>query len=511
MNSNKMSGGRRRNLLLPYFIVHLARFLLAYQALRTYDRVKIVGRVLFKWLVVFYVPVYVWLASNLLKFFWNWDGGPAESVLPFFVGWIPLPFFHPISGSVLGWLLCGLVGVAWLLVSSALLNVVVERGVAFERLEEKWRRACLHVGLVTSTNLIPQEEVKEFPPVISVTPNSFVVQSKGVTPEMIQEKRTELSAAMGLFLGDVGFLKQPDGATHADLLELTYSWHDLPAMVPLRNVPVAESGKVVAGLSMQGWQWLSFEEMVHLGVSGESGSGKSVFLRSLITQLLVTEPEAVVVGIDFKGGAEFAFFENLGNFVCVDEYESAGAVLRLVFAEYQRRVALIRGSECDSIYQLRLSQGLYLPPVVIIIDEAAEFWQSDKGTARVVLAEAFGFIDKLARLGRFAGIHLVVCTQRASADVIPTQVRSMLTTRVIFKVSQKEDSIMFVGTAAATKLRKIPGRFYLRAPDGNLKELQAPYVTKAEAKEILLRRPHAAPNGLMESFREKVWHNRLAA
>lgn len=506
----KASTSKRKNLLLPHYVIHILRFLLGYQALRLFDRVKIVGVALLRWLAVFYVPIYIWLAGNVMSYFWGWPQESAEPVLPYFLGWIPVPFFHPSGESFFTWLVCHLVGVLWALVSSALLNLIVQRRVAYERIEEKWRRACLHVGLVTNTNLLPEEDVKEYPPVVSVTPVSFVIKAKGFTPEIIQEKRTELASAMGLFLGNVEFLKKPDGSTHADLLELGYSRHDLPAMIPLRTVPVARSGEVTMGLSMQGWQKLSLEAAVHLGVSGEPGSGKSIFLRSMITQLLVTDRDAVVVGFDFKGGAEFSFFEGLGNFICVDEYESAARVLPLVFEEYKRRVALVRASECDSIAQLRMSKNVHVPPLVIIIDEAGEFWEAEKGVSKVVLAEAYGYIDKLARLGRFAGIHLVICTQRASAEAIPPRVRSMLTTRVIFKVSQKEDSIMFIGTAAATKLRKIPGRYYLRAPDGNLKELQAPYVSKAEAKAILAKQQRS-PSELMASLRQSVWQYRNAA
>ena len=503
----KASETKKKNLLLPHYVLHIARFLFGYQAMRFYDRVKIIGKVLLRWLAIFYTPVYFWGFSNAMKYFWNWNGGPADSVLPFFFGWLPLPLFRPISGNFFEWLLCILVGVLWALVGQVMLNIIVERIVSEERIEKKWRRACLHVGLVTSTNLIPDEDVKEYPPVVTVTAKTFVIQSKGITPEAIQDKRTELSGAMGLFIGDVGFLKKPDGSTHSDLLELTYSWNDLPAMVPLCNVQVAEPGSVVFGLGMDGYYNVSLQEMVHLGVSGETGSGKSVFLRSLITQLMIRNRDTVIVGIDFKGGAEFSFFESLGNFVCISEYQAAVDVLRIVFDEYKRRVALVRASECDSVYQL----GENIPPILVIVDEAAEFWQSEKGVSRVVLQDAMTYIDRLARLGRFAGIHLIVCTQRASADVIPPQVRSMLTTRTVFKTSQKEDSIMMLGSAVATRLRRIAGRFYLRAPDGNLKELQAPYVSKAEAKEILLRQPAPASNGLMETLRKTTWKMRLAA
>lgn len=500
-----MSTSKKKNLILPHYVLQIVRFLLAYQAMRVFDRLKIVGGTLLRWTAFFYVPLGVWMLGGVTKYFLNWNGGPFETALPFFVGWLPLPFFYPSSGNVLAWALCILLGVLWAMASSVVLNVIVERAINCERIEEKWRRACLHVGLVTSTNLEPENDVKEFPPVVSVTPKAFVIQSKGFTPEIIQEKRTELSAAMGVFIGDVSFLKKPDGSTHADLLEVSYAWNDLPAMVPLRNVPVAGAGEIVLGKSWQGWEKISLEQMLHMAVAGESGSGKSVFLRSMIVQLLATERNAVIVGIDFKGGAEFSFFEQLGNFICVDEHESAAHALRVVFDEYKRRVGLVRASQCDSVYQL----GESVAPIIIFVDEAAEFFQSGKVSG--TQSESIALVEKLARLGRFAAIHLIISTQRPDASVIPPQIRSMLTTRAVFKQSQKEDSIMILGNAAATKLRKIAGRFYLRGPDGNLKELQAPYIGKSDAKEILMKQPAAESSELVQSMRKVAWKMRLAA
>ena len=78
-----------------------------------------------------------------------------------------------------------------------------------------------------------------------------------------------------------------------------------------------------------------------------------------------------------------------------------------------------------------------------MIDEGAEFF-GDRKQGRV-----YEMISKIARLGRFAGIHLIISTQRADVEAMPQQIRSMLVTRVIFKVSQKEDSIMFIGNADA--------------------------------------------------------------
>jgi S-DNA-T family DNA segregation ATPase FtsK/SpoIIIE len=310
---------------------------------------------------------------------------------------------------------------------------------------------------------------------------------------------------MNLFLGDIGYLKKRDGSTYANLIEIKYSWCDLPANIPLRSVPVVASGKVIFGLSTDGFYSLSFEDMVHLGVSGETGSGKSVFLRQLITQILVTDRQAVMIGIDFKGGVEFSFFSQLGNFVCVDDFDKAGKALEIILNEYVRRLKIVRENNCDSVYDLR-NKGLHLSPIFVLVDEGAEFF-GNKKQSRI-----YELVSKIARLGRFAGIHLIISTQRADVEAIPQQIRSMLVTRVIFKVSQKEDSLMFIGTAEATKLRKLPGRFYVKDSEGRLKECQAPYVSKAEVKEILSRvQRDQNQNGLMKSLRSVIYENESPA
>ena len=265
-------------------------------------------------------------------------------------------------------------------------------------------------------------------------------------------------------------------------------------------MPITKKGEVILGLGMDGFYSLSLEEIVHLGVSGETGSGKSVFLRQLITQVILTDHRAVIIGIDFKGGVEFSFLSRFGNFICIDDFKKAEAVLDIILNEYQKRLEIVRQNDCDSVYDLK-NKGVYISPIIIIIDEAAEFFGNKKAN------RVYESVEKLARLGRFVGIHLIVCTQRASSDVINTQVRSMLTTRVIFKVSQKEDSIMFIGTGDATKLRRIPGRFYLKSQDMELKELQAPYISKDEVKQILSKVNTYSDNVLIKLLRHAVWEN----
>ena len=123
------------------------------------------------------MPLYLWLIVSVIRQFWN--KGEGIHVVPLFIyQYIPLPFFQPIADNqVMVLLKCFLVALFWLIVSIIVLNVWTEKAVVFERIEEKWRRACLHCGLTTDTNLLTEKDVKEHPNVISITPKYFVISS----------------------------------------------------------------------------------------------------------------------------------------------------------------------------------------------------------------------------------------------------------------------------------------------------------------------------------------------
>ena len=187
-NKNNNSG----NLLLPVFIIKLLKFLIGYKAMRFYDKFRIIKSLCLRWTLFFYSPVIIWILINSTQFLWAKEKGLIK-IMPCFVkGLIPLPFIKPVSNSDSGMVLCVLFGIFWVMVNLMVLNMMTEKGVVSVRIEDIWRKACLHTGLTCQTNLEPDKDVKEYPSVKSVNPKSFIVSAKGFTPELIQQKRAEL-------------------------------------------------------------------------------------------------------------------------------------------------------------------------------------------------------------------------------------------------------------------------------------------------------------------------------
>ena len=147
---------KRGNLLLPGFIVKIVKFIFNYKAMRFYDKVRILKSLFFRWVLVFYSPVIVWVLINSTKFLWAENKG-IINIMPIFVnGTMPIPFFKSIiEGDNIGLVFCVLIGIAWIMVNLVVLNVMINGSISNVRIEDIWRKACLHVGLTCQTNLNP--------------------------------------------------------------------------------------------------------------------------------------------------------------------------------------------------------------------------------------------------------------------------------------------------------------------------------------------------------------------
>ena len=495
MNNKK---DQRRNLLLPWFLVDLYRFLFEYKVLRAFDRVKLVVSVLVRWLIVFYIPIWLWLLGNLLNLYWAFPIKFVENIIPAFVSCLPLPFFESSEPGILNVIQWVLIDLAWLFVGLGTLNTMVAKSLNGIRIEALWRKACLYIGLVTKTNLGKDETGKDYPEILSATDRTFHIQAKGFTPDAILQKRLELSGAMGLWIGDITYAKTDKGEMIPHVIQINYSRSDLPSMIRLQDMPMLKTP--CFGFSRNGWQAVKPEDWPHILVSGTTGAGKSVGLRSLILQLMVYYPNSVVVGADFKAGAEFRMFTSNQNFLLVTEPDEFIRVLMIVFQEYKRRAELLSHSNVDNLYQMGID------PLFVVIDEAAECFDKTL-IGKSELEQLIGYVDKLARLGRATAIHLILATQKATVTDagLPSRVKSMLQLRIMYRVEDLEDSKAVVGTGIGTKLPDVSGRAYLKQGK-ELVEIQTPFISKDDAKQILNAGPATVVNPLMIELR-KATHN----
>ena len=203
--------------------------------------------------------------------------------------------------------------------------------------------------------------------------------------------------------------------------------------------------------------WVPLDSLPHLLVAGTTGSGKSVFLRSLLWQLtkLYGDDEIDLVLIDAKGLADYLDFAEAPQFRSPNDFHSgvSGALdvlndivdVRLpertrVFREYAA-AALKRDApvQVTNLRQLRadaLAQGLQSPlrPLVVVIDEFAELVLAGDDRKRFE-----HLITRFTQVARAVGGHLIAATQRPSTDIVTGVMKSNFA-RVALRVQQSVDS-----------------------------------------------------------------------
>src|SRR6478735_6039125 len=211
----------------------------------------------------------------------------------------------------------------------------------------------------------------------------------------------------------------------------------------------------------------------HLLVGGTTGSGKSEFLRTLVTSMALSSPpeEVTFVLVDFKGGAAFGPCAGLPHVVGLvtdlDDHlvSRALASLRAELRRRERLLAAAGASDLTAYHRARNLGSEPVPRLVVVVDEL-----------RALVDELPEFVTglvRLAALGRSLGVHLVLATQRPSGAV-NAEVRANVSLRIAFRVRDRADSIDVLNDAAAAAIApSTPGRAMARGADGTLSTFQA--------------------------------------
>ena len=250
---------------------------------------------------------------------------------------------------------------------------------------------------------------------------------------------------------------------------------------------------VGVGASHGGTLFADLASDVHLLVAGLPGSGKSVWLRQMLTRLcLENDPgEVRIIGIDLKRGMDFRFLSEAPH-LCgrvVTTAEEERDALAWVAADLNERLDAMHAAGVTDVEGLRLKVPGTWPRTLVVVDELAELttieYLDDKA-ARAEQRAAIGHLQTIARLGRAAGFHLVLCTQRPDADVVPGQLKANLSTTVAFRVRSKLNSRIVLDGDAAAELPPIPGRGVL--VHDQAEEFQGPFLSNESASQMLARR-----------------------
>ncbi len=231
---------------------------------------------------------------------------------------------------------------------------------------------------------------------------------------------------------------------------------------------------------------LDLTKLPHMLVAGSTGSGKTMFLYSLVVGLcqLYTPDQVQLLLIDPKE-TDFVFFENLPHLrsggVLTDPQEAIEALMDLITNEMQERTETLRGSYSRDVwsYNERRPESA-LAPIVVLIDEFADLADVMDRRTR----DNFDLsLRRLAQRARNVGIHLVLATQRPTTDIVNGNLKNNLPCRVSFRLSSQVDSRTILDRSGAENL--LGNGDMLISWSGTLSRLQGFYLPDNDIMEIL--------------------------
>ncbi|MGH7611006.1 MAG: DNA translocase FtsK [Candidatus Dormibacteria bacterium] len=225
--------------------------------------------------------------------------------------------------------------------------------------------------------------------------------------------------------------------------------------------------------------------MPHLLIAGTTGSGKSVCINAVLAGLLLqsTPRDLRLILVDPKR-VELSSFSGLPHLLVpvVVDSDPAVAALRWAVMEMEQRYKLFAAHGARNITNFNERSprlGLRpLPKIVIVIDELADLMM-------VAANEIEDLICRIAQLARAVGIHLIVATQRPSADIITGLIKANIPSRIAFAVSSGVDSRVILDEMGAEKLLGRGDMLYLPIDAGKAARLQGAYVSDRELDQLI--------------------------
>ena len=241
-------------------------------------------------------------------------------------------------------------------------------------------------------------------------------------------------------------------------------------------------GKDIGGSCIVG----NISKLPHMLIACPTGSGKSVCMNSIIISLLYkASPDDVkLIMVDPKM-VELGIYNGIPHLlipVVTDPKKAAGS-LQWAVTEMMRRYksmsdAGVRDLESyNSIIESQEVDGNKLPQIVVIIDELADLML-------VAAKEVEESICRIAQMGRAAGIHLIIATQRPSADVITGLMKANIPSRIAFAVASAMESRIILDTQGAEKLVGKGDMLYAPIGNGKPKRVQGCFVSDPEVEAV---------------------------
>ena len=341
----------------------------------------------------------------------------------------------------------------------------------------------------------------------------YGINAYPVDPDMVQEaarftrfsvelKSGETIRTLERFKTDIGIQLEANGEILIDHIKGTkYLSVDVPFAGAGKSISLLEhlslldgsSGDLdfVAGQKADGrFEIVDLAKAPHMLIAGTTGSGKTIFLYSIIVSLLHKYPmeDLEFLIIDPKQ-TDFVFFEDLpnlyGGHVVIDAEEALEMIQRINDVDKEERMQQIRSCRSRDINSYNEKNPDHrMKRLIIIIDEYADLIQTAEMQGK--RKEFEKFLSMLAQKVRSLGIHLIIATQRPSANIVTGVLKANIPYRISFRLPSHTDSQTILDMSGAENL--LGKGDMLLVTDSETIRMQGLYISENELDEFVKSR-----------------------
>lgn len=353
-----------------------------------------------------------------------------------------------------------------------------------ERLTEVFQETGLKSPMGKLPNFIFDKPVDELVRRLRVT-NAFMPKGKFI------EAKASLESSLQVYIDEISESKS--GGT----VDLLYSHFEISKMVEMKEIKSIGRHRFLIGQTRAKTIYSTLIETPHLLIGGQTGGGKSTFLRQVITTLYCNNPDYNFTLIDMKGGLEFQLFDNRERIKVISTPNDSSNQFTVLDQLLSERFELLKANQCKDIeeFQKKPKDQLKLPAGVksetfklnrniVVIDEAAELFLAGGKMHVSQVQEMTRKVIRLAAQGRAVGIHLIVATQKPDSKAISSQIKANLTGIISFPMATLGASFSILGNGRAKELPSIPGRAVWKSGLDQF-EVQTAFLNPDQTKEEL--------------------------
>lgn len=342
-------------------------------------------------------------------------------------------------------------------------------------LQKKLERVFLQAGLKTKLEEFP---LFVFDRPVGSTSRKLRLRALGLPVSKFREGKEYLESGLNVALSKV---ENPKG--NFEFVDVIYSLERMPEGWKLEDLWGYKDFSFPIGKSLDGEIKSSLKKIPHYLVAGETGSGKSTFIRAMVSVLVLNNQHLRVLFIDMKGGMENQVFQGFDRVELLSEIPQVEDRLSEITTELDTRMTLSakgRFKNIEEYNQKQNSSKNKWERILIVVDEAAEIVPSVANPEKSRLAKIQSRINRFTRLGRAVGIHVVIGVQKPDHKNLDPTIKANLPGIVCFPVSHFSQSVVVLGNAHAADLNaEFPGRGIWKHGSYEV-EVQAPFLSQED-------------------------------